>query len=201
MGTPKNLMWSRDMGIPKSLLWSRDIGIPKCFLWSRDMVIPKCLLWSKDMGIPKCILWSRDTGIPKCLVWSRDMGTPPWHEKVLCYVIQNVKSCYYSNSVNLLHSITLTSLRVSRARGWHLTVHLSRNIRKRTWHVRPAKNQINMRIRAVWPRGYKTFFMLNSAEHKNYFAYKSWNTDLFLNFFHAQLSLSFCFYDQVKFHA
>ena len=25
----------------------------------------------------------------------------------------------------------------------------------------------------IWPRGYKTFFMLNSAEHEIYFAYKS----------------------------
>ena len=27
-------------------------------------------------------------------------------------------------------------------------------------------HKISMRIRSVWPRGYKTFFMLNSAEHE-----------------------------------
>ena len=47
----------------------------------------------------------------------------------------------------------------------------------------------------IRPRGYKTFFMLNSAEHKIYFAYKSQNTDDFFktSFMlnsaeHAQLS-------------
>ena len=28
-------------------------------------------------------------------------------------------------------------------------------------------------IQNIWPRGYKTFFMLNSAKHEIYFAYKS----------------------------
>ena len=32
--------------------------------------------------------------------------------------------------------------------------------------VRLVKTQISMRIRSVWPRGYKTFFMLNSAKHE-----------------------------------
>ena len=57
---------------------------------------------------------------------------------------------------------------------------MSRNVRKHTF------GHAQRRIR---PRGYKTFFILNSAEHELYFADKFWQIlTFFLNFFHAQLS-------------
>ena len=53
-------------------------------------------------------------------------------------------------------------------------IYLSRKIRKRTFeHASQAKIQISLRVRAVWPQDYKTFFMLNSAEHEFCPAYKS----------------------------
>ena len=51
---------------------------------------------------------------------------------------------------------------------------LSRNVRERTVrYVHPDKIEVIRRICAVWPRGYKTFFMLNSTEHEMFHANKS----------------------------
>ena len=54
--------------------------------------------------------------------------------------------------------------------------------------VRPAKTQISLRIHAVWPRGYKTFFMLNSTEHERRFKNCRYFKIYKQNTFHAQLS-------------
>ena len=41
-----------------------------------------------------------------------------------------------------------------------------------------------------WPRGYKTFFMLNSAEHEIFSANKYENASYCWHYFHAQLCLA-----------
>ena len=41
----------------------------------------------------------------------------------------------------------------------------------------PVKMHFSLCIHTVWPRGYKTFFMLNSAEHENFSANKYENAN------------------------
>ena len=50
----------------------------------------------------------------------------------------------------------------------------------------------SLRIRTVWPRGYKTIFMLNSAEHEIFHANKSQITNN-ANFFLAKHSWAWTF--------
>ena len=51
-------------------------------------------------------------------------------------------------------------------------------MRKGTFrHVHPTKAQVSLSIHALWPRGYKTFFMLNSAEYENFSANKYENAN------------------------
>ena len=40
-------------------------------------------------------------------------------------------------------------------------------------HMQMAKTLVSLHIHTVWPQGYKTFFMLNSAEHEIFHANKS----------------------------
>ena len=42
-----------------------------------------------------------------------------------------------------------------------------------TCYMQTVKGQIGQHTDAVWPQGYKTFFMLNSTEHEIFHAKKS----------------------------
>ena len=61
-----------------------------------------------------------------------------------------------------------------------------------SYNVHPAKASVlsDKFSLSSWPRGYKTFFMLNSAEHEICFDYKSKNTDKFLKHFSCSTQLS-----------
>ena len=132
----KNIIWIRPLicSYAYTCIWTQ----PRA--WFRCAVLLNVLKW---IPVP---IWQEQGSRAKTFASNLPLDLPIGHIPVLKKLWQN-----YTESLFALR--TSASPADNNIRNPQETHVLNRNVRKRTftsWHMRPTKTQISLRIRAVW---------------------------------------------------